>query len=136
MYTKPKHQDNREFHRGDIYYAELNPYVGSEQGGVRPVVVLQNDMGNTFSQTIIVAPATKRIYKKPSQPTHVVLADVEGLAEVSLFMLEQVRTIDKRRVRYYVGKMTEGQMERIDAALRVSLGLDDADMLPETVEAP
>lgn len=136
MYTKPKHQDNREFHRGDIFYADLNPYVGSEQGGVRPVVVLQNDMGNIFSQTIIVAPATTRTYKKPSQPTHVVLEDVEGLAEVSLFMLEQVRTIDKRRVRYYVGKMTEGQMERINAALRVSLGLDDADMLPETVEAP
>lgn len=134
MYRNLKCQDDREFHRGDVFFADLNPYVGSEQGGFRPVVVLQNDVGNTFSQTIIVAPATKRIYKKPSQPTHVVLDDVEGLEEISLFMLEQVRTIDKQRVRQYVGKMTEKQMRQIDAALRASLGLDDTDMLPETVE--
>ena len=81
-----------DFHRGEIYFADLNPVYGHEQGGVRPVLVLQNDVGNYFSPTLIVTQATRRTYKKPSQPTHVVLQDIDGL-EPSLFMLEQLRTI-------------------------------------------
>ena len=112
-----------DFHRGEIYYAALDPVYGHEQGGTRPVLVLQNDVGNYYSPTLIVTAATRRTFKKPTQPTHVVLDDVEGL-DPSLFMLEVIRTIDKRRVRGYVGKLTGEQMEQIDAALRVSLHLD------------
>lgn len=124
-----------DFHRGEIYYADLDPVFGHEQGGIRPVLVLQNDVGNFHSPTLIVTAATRRIFKKPSQPTHVVLDDAEGLAP-SLFMLEVIRTIDKRRVRSYVGKLTEEQMEHIDAALRVSLHLAEDDFLPTEMEAP
>ena len=113
-----------DYHRGEVYYADLNPVFGHEQGGTRPVLVLQNDVGNYYSPTLIVTAMTRRTFKKPSQPTHVVLDDAEGL-DPSLFMLEVIRTIDKRRVRGYVGKLTEEQMEQIDAALRVSLRLDE-----------
>ena len=124
-----------DFHRGEIYYADLNPVFGHEQGGTRPVLILQNDVGNYYSPTLIVTAITRRTFKKPSQPTHVVLDDAEGL-EPSLFMLEVIRTIDKRRVRNYVGKLTGEQMERIDAALRVSLRLDEDAFLPVEMEAP
>ena len=124
-----------DFHRGEIYYADLEPVFGHEQGGTRPVLILQNDVGNYYSPTLIVTAITRRTFKKPSQPTHVVLDDAEGLAP-SLFMLEVIRTIDKRRVRGYVGKLTEEQMEQIDAALRVSLRLDEDAFLPTELEAP
>lgn len=124
-----------DFHRGELYYADLNPVFGHEQGGIRPVLVLQNDVGNYYSPTLIVTAATRRTFKKPSQPTHVVLDDAEGL-DPSLFMLEVIRTIDKRRVRNYVGRLTEGQMEQIDAALRVSLHLDEDAFLSTELEAP
>ena len=124
-----------DFHRGEIYFANLDPVYGHEQGGVRPVLVLQNDVGNYYSPTLIVTAATRRTFKKHTQPTHVVLDDAEGL-DPSLFMLEVIRTIDKRRVHNYVGKLTEEQMERIDAALRVSLRLDEDAFLPVEMEAP
>lgn len=124
-----------DYHRGEIYYADLDPVYGHEQGGTRPVLVIQNDVGNYYSPTLIVTAATRSLFKKPSQPTHVVLDDAEGLAP-SLFMLEVIRTIDKRRVKSYVGKLTEGQMEKIDAALRVSLRLDEDAFLPTEMEAP
>ncbi len=119
-----------DFHRGEVYYADLNPVFGHEQGGIRPVVILQNDTGNYYSPTLIVAAVTRRTFKKPSQPTHVVLDDAEGL-DPSLFMLEVIRTIDKRRVRSYVGKLTGEQMQRINAALVKSVGLDK-DYIPIT----
>ena len=124
-----------DFHRGEVYYADLNPVIGHEQGGIRPVLVIQNDTGNYHSPTIIVIAVTRRTFKKPSQPTHVVLDDAEGLTP-SLFMSEVIRTIDKRRVHNYVGKLTGEQMERIDAALRVSLRLDEDAFLPVEMEAP
>ena len=124
-----------DFHRGELYYADLDPVFGHEQGGTRPVLVLQNDVGNYYSPTLIVTAATRRTFKKPSQPTHVVLDDAEGL-EPSLFMLEVIRTIDKRRVRSYVGRLTEEQMEQIDAALRVSLYLDEDAFHPTELEVP
>ena len=119
----------------DAAPAALDPVYGHEQGGTRPVLVLQNDVGNYYSPTLIVTAATRRTFKKPTQPTHVVLDDVEGL-DPSLFMLEVIRTIDKRRVRGYVGKLTGEQMEQIDAALRVSLHLDEDAFLPTELEAP
>ena len=112
-----------DFHRGEVYYADLNPVIGHEQGGIRPVVIIQNDTGNYYSPTLIVAAVTRRTFKKPAQPTHVVLNDAEGL-EPSLFMLEVIRTIDKCRVISYVGKLTGEQMGQINAALLASVGLD------------
>lgn len=112
-----------DFHRGEVYYADLNPVIGHEQGGIRPVLVIQNDTGNYYSPPIIVIAVTRRTFKKPKQPTHVVLDDAQGLAP-SLFMSEVVRTIDKRRVQSYVGRLTKEQMRRVNAALLVSVGLD------------
>lgn len=112
-----------DFHRGEVYYADLDPVIGHEQGGIRPVLVIQNDTGNYHSPTIIVIAVTRRTLKKPKQPTHVVLDDAQGLAP-SLFMSEVVRTIDKRRVQSYVGRLTREQMRRVNAALLVSVGLD------------
>lgn len=112
-----------DFHRGEVYYADLDPVTGHEQGGIRPVLIIQNDTGNYHSPTIIVIAVTRRTFKKPKQPTHVVLDDAQGLAP-SLFMSEVIRTIDKRRVQSYVGRLTREQMKRVNAALLVSVGLD------------
>lgn len=132
----PLNQNFHDFYRGEIYYAYLEPSFGHEQGGTRPVLILQNDVGNYYSPTIIVTAATTQKHKKPSMPTHVTLTDVEGLPDTSVFMLEVLRTIDKRRIRNYAGKLTPEQMAKIDAALRISLRLDDDAYLPTEVEAP
>lgn len=121
-----------EYLRGEVYLANLNPYIGSEQGGTRPVLVLQNNVGNIYCPTLIVAPITSRLEKKPNQPTHCLLGKVKCLPEKSMVMLEQIRTIDKSRVIRFIGKLKAEKMREIDAALEVSLGLH----IPEEVEAP
>ena len=121
-----------EFHRGELYYANLNPFFGSEQGGNRPVLVLQNNVGNIYCPTLIVAPLTSNIYKKASQPTHYILESVRGLRGQSIVLLEQITTIDKRRADRYIGKLSRDQMDGINEAIRVSLDID----IPEEVEAP
>ena len=88
----------RKFKRGDIYYANLNPVIGSEQGGTRPVLIISNDVGNKHSPTVIVAPITSRIHTKAKLPTHTLINDFEGLDKNSIILLEQVRTIDKQRL--------------------------------------
>ena len=109
--------------RGDIYYADLSPVVGSEQGGIRPVLIVQNDVGNKFSPTVIAAAITSR-RTKTNLPTHIrVNADGCGLAKDSIVLLEQVRTLDKRRLREHMGNLCETDMDRIDKALSVSFGL-------------
>ena len=105
------------YKRGDVYWADLNPFFGSEQGGTRPVLVLQNDAGNFFSPTLIVAPMSSQVDKRTDLPTHIVLEQVRGLDGPSLIMLEQLKTIDKRRVRSYAGKLTKEQMTEVEAAL-------------------
>lgn len=132
----PLNQNFHDFHRGEIYYAYLEPSFGHEQGGTRPVLILQNDVGNYYSPTIIVTAATTQQHRKTSMPTHVMLADVEGLPEASVFKLEVLRTIDKRRIRNYAGTLTSEQMDKIDAALRISLQLAEDEYLPTEVEAP
>ncbi len=129
-------QTEREYHRGEIYYADLSPAFGHEQGGNRPVLILQNDYGNIYSPTVIVTSATSRTCKKPYQPTHVMLTGIEGLPRNSVFQLESIRTLDKRRLRECIGKLNDEQMEKIDAALRISLYLSEDDFLPTEVEAP
>lgn len=109
--------------RGDIYFADLSPVIGSEQGGVRPVLVIQNDVGNQHSPTTIVAAITGKI-SKAKLPTHVELAGSEkGLTKNSVILVEQVRTIDKRRLKERICSLDKALMEEVDQALIISLGL-------------
>ena len=108
--------------RGDLFYADLNPVVGSEQGGIRPVLVIQNDVGNYFSPTVVAAAITSRKAKN-SLPTHILLENVPGLAPTSLLLLEQLRTIDRKRLRGYIGRISKEKMLEIDAALAISIGI-------------
>ncbi|SES82926.1 mRNA interferase MazF [Anaerobranca californiensis DSM 14826] len=111
--------------RGDVYYADLSPVVGSEQGGIRPVLVIQNDVGNKFSPTVIVAAITSQI-QKAKLPTHVeVEAEKYGLEKDSVILLEQIRTIDKQRLNEKVAHIGEEKMGKINEALLISLGLID-----------
>ena len=109
--------------RGEIYYADLSPVIGSEQGGTRPVLIVQNDVGNKFSPTVIAAAITSQRFKT-SLPTHIrVNADGCGLAKDSIVLLEQIRTIDKQRLKEHMGHLDEGAMNKIDEALSISFGL-------------
>ncbi|AKP48675.1 MULTISPECIES: type II toxin-antitoxin system endoribonuclease NdoA [Bacillus] len=111
--------------RGDVYFADLSPVVGSEQGGVRPVLVLQNDIGNRFSPTVIVAAITAQI-QKAKLPTHVEIdAKRYGFERDSVILLEQIRTIDKQRLTDKISHLDEEMMEKVDEALQISLGLID-----------
>ncbi|MBE6667880.1 MAG: type II toxin-antitoxin system PemK/MazF family toxin [Ruminococcaceae bacterium] len=112
--------------RGDIYYADLSPVVGSEQGGMRPVLIIQNDVGNRYSPTVIAAAITSKM-GKTRLPTHIdIYADKAGLAKNSVVLLEQVRTLDKRRLKEKMGHLDEGAMNEINAAIAVSFGLGEA----------
>ncbi len=109
--------------RGDIYYADLSPVVGSEQGGIRPVLIVQNDVGNRYSPTVIAAAITSQ-QDKTNLPTHIkVSADGSGLQKDSIILLEQVRTIDKKRLKERMGTLDITSMDRVDKALSVSFGL-------------
>ena len=108
--------------RGDLFYADLDPVVGSEQGGIRPVLVIQNDVGNYFSPTVVAAAITSRKAKN-SLPTHILLENVPGLAPTSLLLLEQLRTIDRKRLRGYIGRISTEKMLEVDAALAISIGI-------------
>ncbi|MDD7306293.1 MAG: type II toxin-antitoxin system PemK/MazF family toxin [Peptoniphilaceae bacterium] len=109
--------------RGDLFYADLSPVVGSEQGGVRPVIVIQNDIGNKYSPTIIIVPVTSQT-NKAKLPTHVKLsANKFGLPKNSVALLEQVRTIDKKRLRDKIGSFDQSVMGKIDEAIAISVGL-------------
>jgi mRNA interferase MazF len=111
--------------RGDVFFADLSPVVGSEQGGVRPVLVIQNDIGNRFSPTVIVAAITAQI-QKAKLPTHVEIeAKKHGLEKDSVILLEQIRTIDKQRLTDKITHLDEELMRRVDEALQISLGLID-----------
>ena len=116
-------------HRGDIYYADLSPVVGSEQGGIRPVLIVQNDVGNRYSPTVIAAAITSQTGKN-KLPTHIEVqsqaatqTDGNGLAKNSIILLEQIRTIDKRRLKEKMGHLDEGTMHKVDEAISVSFGL-------------
>lgn len=108
--------------RGQMYYADLDPVIGSEQGGNRPVLVIQNNVGNRHSPTIIIAPITTRV-KKVHQPTHIGIPPYFGLPQNSMAMLEQIRTIDKGRLGSYIGCLDDDVMDYVDKALGISVGL-------------
>ena len=110
--------------RGELYYADLSPVVGSEQGGVRPVLVVQNDVGNKYSPTVIAAAVTSKI-NKAKLPTHIELpSDTFGLQKDSVILLEQIRTLDKRRLKERIGELSVATMSRVDRAILISLGFE------------
>lgn len=112
--------------RGDIYYADLSPVVGSEQGGLRPVLIIQNDVGNRYSPTVIAAAITSRM-GKTRLPTHIdIYADKVGLAKDSVILLEQIRTLDKKRLKEKMGHLDDTVMSEVNAAIAVSFGLGEA----------
>ena len=113
--------------RGDIYYAELNPVIGSEQGGTRPVLIISNDIGNKHSPTVIIAPITSRIHTKAKLPTHTLIKDFDGLDKNSIILFEQIRTIDKQRLREYLGTLDRRFIHYADKALVISIGLAKKD---------
>ena len=115
-----------EVHRGEVFYADLSPVVGSEQGGVRPVLIVQNEIGNRHSPTVIAAAITSRLDKPVCHPHHIRAADT-GLAKDSVVLLEQIRTLDKHRLRERAGQITPADQKRVDQALDVSLGLPPTD---------
>ena len=109
--------------RGDIYYADLSPVVGSEHGGVRPVLIVQNDVGNKYSPTVIAAAITSQ-HQKAKLPTHIEInTGKSGLAKDSVVLLEQIRTIDKRRLREKMGEVENYSMNKVDEALSISFGI-------------
>ena len=114
---------NSQIRRGDIFYADLSPVVGSEQGGLRPVLIIQNDVGNRYSPTVIAAAITSRM-GKTRLPTHIdIHADKVGLTKDSVVLLEQVRTLDKRRLKEKMGHLDDNMMNAVNAAIAVSFGL-------------
>ena len=115
--------------RGDVFMADLEPIVGSEQGGVRPVLVVQNDLGNQHGETVIVAAMTTR-QKRMQLPTHVVPDKAKNLEKNTTVLTEQIRTIDKARLKHYMATLNAADMQRVDAALIISLGLNDIIHMP------
>ncbi|MBQ9791884.1 MAG: type II toxin-antitoxin system PemK/MazF family toxin [Clostridia bacterium] len=107
--------------RGDLYYADLSPVIGSEKGGMRPVLVVQNDIGNKYSPTVIVAAITSQI-NKAKIPTHIELSTTFGLSKDSVLLLEQIRTLDKKRLKEKIGRLDLEYMTRVNDALHISLG--------------
>ena len=122
---RTKGEKSMNIKRGDIYYADLSPVVGSEQGGLRPVLIVQNDIGNRYSPTVIAAAITSKM-SKARLPTHIdIYAKEVGIAKDSVILLEQVRTLDKRRLREKMGHLEENTMKRVNEAISVSFGLVD-----------
>ena len=118
--------------RGDIFYADLSPVVGSEQGGIRPVLIVQNNVGNGFSPTVIAAAITSQ-KSKANLPTHIQLrANDSGLSRDSVVLLEQIRTLDKRRLKEKMGTLNPYSMHQVDEALSISFGLDDENIREAT----
>ena len=113
---------NKQVHRGELFYCDLGTTLGSEQGGIRPVLILQNDVGNRFSPTTIVAPLTTKL-GKAILPTHVLIKKQQGLTSDSIILLEQIRTIDKNRLRGYVGTLDRDAMNEIGRAVEISMGI-------------
>ena len=114
--------NNQGIRRGDIYYADLSPVVGSEQGGIRPVLIVQNDIGNKFSPTVIAAAITSQT-GKTRLPTHIEVLASSGLAKDSVILLEQIRTIDKRRLKEKMGHLDDNVMAQVNEAISISFGL-------------
>jgi len=117
-----KHME-RKIKRGDMFYADLTPTIGSEQDGIRPVLIIQNNDGNKHSTTVIAAIITSKVARKTKLPTHCPIKAQQGLGRDSLVLMEQIRTIDKMRLKEYIGTLDSDTMSEIDKALAISVGL-------------
>lgn len=115
----------RVYSRGDLYYVNLNPVVGAEQAGYRPVLIVQNNTGNRYGRTVIVASLSCQLEHKPKLPPHCYLQAGDALKKTSVVLLEQLRTIDKQRLSNYIGSLDQNCMEKVDHALAVSVGLSE-----------
>lgn len=122
--------NGQSIRRGDIFYADLSPVVGSEQGGIRPVLIVQNDVGNKYSPTVIAAAITSQT-GKTRLPTHIEVLASAGLSKDSVVLLEQIRTIDKRRLKEKMGHLDDGVMAQVNEAISISFGLGAEDMQGE-----
>ena len=111
--------------RGDVFYADLDPIIGSEQGGVRPVLVVQNNMGNKYSPTVVVLPISSA--KKTNMPTHIRIYGTKKLPKDSVIMAEQIRTIDRNRLQNYIGSVDLEIMKKVEIAMKISIGVDRDD---------
>ena len=109
--------------RGDMFYADLSPVIGSEQGGVRPVLIIQNDIGNKYAQTAIIVPLTKIIANKVKQPTHCIISPTDNLKHYSVALTEQIRVIDKSRLKTKIGRLNDTQIKDLDKAIITALNL-------------
>jgi len=117
---------SRTYQRGDMYYADLGRGIGSEQEGYRPVVIIQNNLGNKYSPTVIIAAISSKVGIKPKLPTHYYINAENGLELPSIILLEQIRTIDKQRLAKYIGRLNQGHIRGMNHALAVSIGLIEA----------
>lgn len=115
----------RKIYKGDLYYAQLDGTIGSEQSGRRPVVIVQNDIGNKYSPTVIIVPLTKRIEWKSRQPTHYYLKPFGNIKYDSMILTEQIRVIDKRRLREYLGRLSLMQIKELDKNILIALGINE-----------
>lgn len=122
---------NHIYLRGEIYYSDLDPVVGSEQMGTRPVLILQNNVGNHFARTVIIAPITSRVHAKSKLPIHSYIGMIGRMKYPSVVMLKQLRTLDKRHIGYYIGKLSEEKMRDVTKALCVSLAIRQNDVYGE-----
>jgi mRNA interferase MazF len=109
--------------RGDMYYTDLSPVIGCEQNGIRPILIIQNNIGNTYSPTVVVAAITSKAVTKSKLPTHCFIIAANGLETDSIVLLEQLRTIDKKRLKEYIGTLDEQLMRGVNKALAISVGL-------------
>lgn len=128
LYTQNRLQEckNMEIKRGEVFYADLSPVIGSEQGGTRPVLIVQNDVGNRHSPTVIAAAITSR-QDKTAMPTHIAIrGDSCGLAKDSVVLLEQIRTIDKQRLKEKTGRLDDADLAKVNMGLNISFGLSDS----------
>lgn len=134
-YSEEKRGKEMNIKRGDIFYADLSPVVGSEQGGLRPVLIIQNDVGNRYSPTVIAAAITSRMSKN-RLPTHIdIHADKVGLAKDSVVLLEQIRTLDKRRLKERMGHLDDQTMQIVNSAIAVSFGIEAVGIGGSGIEA-
>ncbi len=126
---------NNTVRRGDIYYADLSPVIGSEQGGIRPVLIVQNDVGNRYSPTVIAAAITSQT-GKVRLPTHIEIGADAGLSKSSVILLEQIRTIDKRRLKDRMGHLDDNTMQQVNEAISISFGLAAENAGAESADIP
>lgn len=126
---------NFGFRRGEIYFADLDPHYGSEQGGKRPVIVIQNNTGNKFSPTVIVAAVTSKVSKKPNQPTHVLVEKNPAFSRPSVVLLEQIFTIDKERIDSFMGMTSEWEMAQIEKSPEMQSGIGSGEYEPRKGES-